>query len=88
MLNEKINYRKPIFLAIQQAEQKIFAKGILYLSNGYFCALITVIVAQLVRALDCGSRGRRFEPGQSPGIPAEKREFSFIHLINRSSFIG
>ena len=25
-----------------------------------------VIVAQLVRALDCGSRGRRFEPGLSP----------------------
>ena len=26
----------------------------------------TVIVAQLVRASDCGSEGRRFEPGQSP----------------------
>ena len=25
-----------------------------------------VIVAQLVRALVCGSRGRRFEPGLSP----------------------
>ena len=25
-----------------------------------------VDVAQLVRALDCGSRGRRFEPGLSP----------------------
>lgn len=25
-----------------------------------------VIVAQLVRALVCGSRGRRFEPGPSP----------------------
>ncbi len=25
-----------------------------------------VIVAQLVRASDCGSEGRRFEPGQSP----------------------
>ena len=25
-----------------------------------------VIVAQSVRALDCGSRGRRFEPGLSP----------------------
>ncbi len=25
-----------------------------------------MIVAQLVRALDCGSRGRRFDPGQSP----------------------
>ncbi len=25
-----------------------------------------VVVAQLVRALDCGSRGRRFEPGLPP----------------------
>lgn len=25
-----------------------------------------VVVAQLVRALDCGSRGRRFDSGQSP----------------------
>jgi hypothetical protein len=25
-----------------------------------------VVVAQLVRALDCGSRGRRFEPGHPP----------------------
>ena len=28
-----------------------------------------VIVAQLVRASDCGSEGRRFEPGQSPKKP-------------------
>ncbi len=28
-----------------------------------------VVVAQLVRALDCGSRGRRFEPG----LPPQKR---------------
>ena len=25
-----------------------------------------VVVAQLVRALDCGSRGRRFDPGLPP----------------------
>jgi hypothetical protein len=25
-----------------------------------------VVVAQLVRASDCGSEGRRFEPGQPP----------------------
>jgi hypothetical protein len=31
-----------------------------------FALSITVIVAQLVRASDCGSEGRRFEPGQSP----------------------
>lgn len=28
--------------------------------------LFMVVVAQLVRALDCGSKGRRFEPGQPP----------------------
>ena len=28
-----------------------------------------VDVAQLVRALDCGSRGRRFEPGLPPKSP-------------------
>lgn len=27
-----------------------------------------VVVAQLVRALDCGSRGRRFETGLPPKI--------------------
>ena len=36
------------------------------------CELVphTVIVAQLVRALVCGSRGRRFEPGLSPKNPS------------------
>ena len=28
-----------------------------------------VVLAQLVRALDCGSRGRRFEPGIPPLMP-------------------
>ena len=32
-----------------------------------------VVVAQLVRALDCGSRGRRFEPGLPP-----ERTFKYI----------
>jgi hypothetical protein len=40
-----------------------------------------VIVAQLVRASDCGSEGRRFEPGQSPKIP--KRCFGiFLSTIS------
>jgi hypothetical protein len=30
----------------------------------------TVVVAQLVRALDCGSRGRGFEPHHPPEIKA------------------
>ncbi len=29
----------------------------------YFCSSKMVVVAQLVRASDCGSEGRRFEPG-------------------------
>lgn len=29
----------------------------------YFCSPIMVAIAQLVRASDCGSEGRRFEPG-------------------------
>ena len=28
-----------------------------------------VVVAQLVRAPDCGSGGRRFEPGLPPNFP-------------------
>ena len=32
-------------------------------------AVQTVIVAQLVRASDCGSEGRGFEPHQSPLHP-------------------
>ena len=35
--------------------------------KNYLCQrLQMVVVAQLVRALDCGSRGRRFEPGLPP----------------------
>jgi hypothetical protein len=30
-----------------------------------------VVVAQLVRAPDCGSGGRRFEPGLPPEIPIQ-----------------
>lgn len=42
-----------------------------------------VIVAQLVRALDCGSRGRRFEPGLSPSQRPNSQNFDcwvFIFL--------
>ena len=38
-----------------------------------------VVVAQLVRALDCGSRGRRFDPGLPPKKKASiKIEAFFI----------
>lgn len=41
-----------------------------------------VIVAQLVRALDCGSRGRRFEPGLSPKIkPLISRGFFVLTIF-------
>ncbi len=36
-----------------------------------------VIVAQLVRAPDCGSGGRRFEPGLSPKKKASQFEKLF-----------
>ena len=46
-----------------------------------------VVVAQLVRALDCGSRGRRFEPGLPP-LSLEKvpdlflvRDFCFLEIF-------
>lgn len=48
-----------------------------------------VIVAQLVRALVCGSRGRRFEPGLSPKEAPHFEGLSYFiksllaqHLIN------
>ena len=38
-----------------------------------------VVVAQLVRALDCGSRGRRFETGLPPNkTPREIEGFSSL----------
>src|SRR4030065_2653311 len=40
-----------------------------------------VVVAQLVRAPDCGSGGRRFEPGLPPGIPKEHRDFLFNNRL-------
>jgi hypothetical protein len=45
-----------------------------------------VVVAQLVRALDCGSRGRRFEPGLPPKKkPALCRFFLCYGVTMRSS---
>lgn len=45
-----------------------------------------VVVAQLVRALDCGSRGRRFEPG----LPPKEKKLSelfgnfFCYILKKS----
>ena len=40
-----------------------------------------VVVAQLVRALDCGSRGRRFEPGLPPLKSLELLQGFFLDLM-------
>ena len=46
----------------------------------YFCTLKTVIVAQSVRAPDCGSGGRGFEPRLSPYQKALIRSGLFLLL--------
>ena len=51
----------------------------------YFCKSKMVIVAQLVRALDCGSRGRRFEPGLSPTHEAFRNESLFVFNNEKTS---
>ncbi len=43
-----------------------------------FGASNTVVVAQLVRALDCGSRGRGFEPHHPPETVPESGTVFFI----------
>ena len=53
----------------------IFAKSILYRSNLYFCSPQMVAVAQLVRASDCGSEGRGFEPRWLPKLPLNSGSF-------------
>ena len=40
-----------------------FASRKIFQVHSLFLPLVTVAVAQLVRASDCGSEGRRFEPG-------------------------
>ncbi len=61
---------------------KIFA---LYELKTYFCITNTVGIAQLVRALDCGSRGRRFEPDYLPaskGFSVMRGFFFVCSLLN------
>lgn len=40
-----------------------------------------VDVAQLVRASDCGSEGRRFEPGLPPAKKRRMKVLRFLHII-------
>lgn len=46
--------------------------------NTIFASENTVGIAQLVRALDCGSRGRRFEPDYLPRKKAKQYVSLFL----------
>ena len=45
-----------------------------------------VVVAQLVRALDCGSRGRRFETGLPPKQRGLSQDPFLKYLIKNEKF--
>ena len=47
-------------------------------------AALTVVVAQLVRALDCGSRGRGFEPHHPPQKKVISRRDGLFLFYRRS----
>jgi hypothetical protein len=50
-----------------------------------FGASNTVVVAQLVRALDCGSRGRGFEPHHPPKtVP----DLGTVFLFNKDPLLS
>ncbi len=56
------------FLELCAPDQKISLQNMDFLTRCIyflftFAALLMVAIAQLVRASDCGSEGRRFEPG-------------------------
>lgn len=46
-----------------------------------------VVVAQLVRAPDCGSGGRRFEPGLPPFISLLENQGAFF-MLRHPEFIS
>lgn len=47
----------------------------------YLCSAKTVDIAQLVRATDCGSVGRGFEPHFPPEERTPEAEFSFFVFV-------
>ncbi len=49
----------------------------------YFCLPKMVAIAQLVRASDCGSEGRGFEPHWLPGFKASHQEAFFYAAIHQ-----
>jgi hypothetical protein len=46
----------------------------------YICSLNTEVVAQLVRALDCGSRGRGFETHHPPSDTPDGTVGGFLFI--------
>jgi|GEM_PF-3283409 hypothetical protein len=70
--------RMLIQLLIDKAFSKLSNSLILKFSLDLPCQM--VVVAQLVRALDCGSRGRGFEPRHPP-------IFSFSRVVNEILFV-
>ena len=56
--------------ATDDIEKNFLIKKSFSFENDYFCnAFFNMVdVAQLVRALDCGSKGRGFEPHLPPGF--------------------
>lgn len=67
------------FVCTKQKKCPIFATA----KRKQHYAFNMVVVAQLVRALDCGSRGRRFETGLPPQIKSRliSRLIGFIFYI-------
>jgi hypothetical protein len=52
----------------------------------YFCSPQMVVVAQLVRASDCDSEGRGFEPPQLPQKPLNILSGFFIKISFKNTF--
>ncbi len=57
-----------LFLFLIQLFQKVEKIIIFAIHPKGFLWVVMVVVAQLVRAPDCGSGGRRFEPGLPPDV--------------------
>jgi hypothetical protein len=65
-----------------------FANRIINIKKKYYLCttLKMVVVAQLVRASDCGSEGRRFESGLPPKTP-QMRGFLFSETKTKNHYL-
>ena len=77
LLPEKLDSRDKIFVPFSLWETKL----VLSLQR----KSKMVDVAQLVRASDCGSEGRRFEPGLPPAEKRRMKVLRFLHIIQRET---